>query len=111
MINIQELTEDLENYQRASKELQEATELVSLVGRKGYSDGKWYKYPNLEFQVAFQDSCGSKNYHKSQALNREINNSILLNWDKMVEEALQVLTTKSENAQTVFDKYTVKDIT
>lgn len=109
MINIKTLQDDLAAYTKAKKELEEAQQLLSLVGKKGYLDGKWYQYPKLDFQVAYQANCGGKNYHNSQALNKAINTLIVQKWDTLVEEAMATLTAKANTSAEVFEKYYLKD--
>lgn len=109
MIDIEELKESLEEYSKAKRELDESTNLLSLVGKKGHSDGKWHKHPSVEVKVAYQENIGGTNYHESKALAREFNKIISEDWDKIIEKAHSRLVNKLHKSLIKFKKYEIKE--
>ena len=106
--DIKELEKRLKEYKKAQDELSCANDLLSKVGKKGHSDGKWHIYPNVDVKVAYQENVGSDNYHACSALTREVNLYISKNWNNIIEYAFNRLVENEKNASEMFDKYYIK---
>lgn len=105
--NILQLEKDLKRFKKAEEELSSAKHLLSLVGKKGHSDGKWHKYPDLNMQVAYQENIGGNNYHKSESLNRVVNHIICEQWESIIATAVSRLEDNVKLAKIDFDKYEI----
>lgn len=102
MSTIQELQTLLNDYHKTQKDLDEVKKLIHLSTAKGHSDGRWQPELYINYQVAYQESIGSNNYHKSEVLNEEVEKLIredlhkyrlkaidnIRNMAKQVEDAL-----------------------
>jgi len=102
---IKELEIAFERYKKALKDNSEVEELVKLSMAKGHTNGIWHPVLNISYQVAYQKDAADKNYHRSEALDKEVRKLIYDDLYKYRRKAIQNIKQKLKDAEDVLKKY------